>query len=169
MVLLWHSLFCLQSHWSGPQKPCVHHVGAGSASERRHHGGDITKDSSFVPEFSLTVWSNSRISCFHVFCRLNAITKVMQHRNVKLFSGCSSTREQCRATTWCLRKRTWRQPTKVDLSVGVGGVEEEEGGCSETGPDVRQLFYGCSSAPCSFFFFCRARSGLRLDLAHWNQ
>lgn len=34
---------------------------------------------------------------------------------MKLFSGCSSTREQCRATTWCLKKRTWRLPTKVDL------------------------------------------------------
>lgn len=85
--------------------------------------------------FHLIVWSITAefpVSMFS-FCRLNAITKVMQRRNVKLFSGCSSTREQCRATTWCLRKRTWRQPTKVDLLVGGcggGGVPKQVPTCS---------------------------------------
>lgn len=95
---------------------------------------------------------HNRYVIFNVFCRLSATTKVAQHQNAKSFSGCSSTREQCRATTWCLRRRTWRRPTKVDVS-----ADGKRPGCSETRPDVQQPLYSSSSAPpsqlaLSFFF-----------------
>lgn len=111
---------------------------------------------------------------FHVFCRLSATTKVVQRRSVKSFSGCSSTREQCRATTWCLRRRTWRRPTKVDAS-----VDGSRPSCSVTRLDVQQPLYSSSSAPpsqlalsifsSSLFLFCFFYTNLISDLALSNQ
>lgn len=67
---LWH-LFLFQSHWSKPQRPCVHHPGAGPASERRHYGRIIKKG-----RVSAIRSGCSNDNFYMSFCRLNAITRV---------------------------------------------------------------------------------------------
>lgn len=118
--------------------------------------GDIMvgKQNKMTSQNFSTHCSNHHFFFFWFSYRLNVITRVTFLRSVKLFSGCSSTREQCRATTWCLKKRTWRLPTKVDLK------------------KPREQVPTCcwfTATPLLLAAFCGAQSGFNLDLALWDQ